>query len=46
MAKKQEPPAEPAEFTPPGGGGRYQLIDGVPQPVTNAEQANEKPTGE
>ncbi len=23
MAKKQEQPAEPAEFTPPGGGGRY-----------------------
>lgn len=46
MAKKQEQPADPAEFTPPGGGGRYQLIDGMPVPVTEPEQTTEQPTGE
>lgn len=46
MAKAKETPAEPASFTPPGGGGRYQLIDGVPEPLIDAEPTNEQPTGE
>ncbi len=46
MAKKQEPPAEPAEFTPPAGGGRYQLINGVPKPVAEDEVAAPEPSGE
>lgn len=46
MAKKQEQPAEPEPFTPPAGGGRYQLINGVPVPATDAEPAVTEPTGE
>ncbi|MDZ7903103.1 MAG: hypothetical protein U5L01_11410 [Rheinheimera sp.] len=38
MAKPKEVPEKPVqEFTPPGGGGCYQLIDGVPVPAENAE---------
>ena len=46
MAKKQEQPAEPAEFIPPAGGGRYQLINGVPVPVTDDEQPAPESSGE
>lgn len=46
MAKAKETPAEPVPFTPPAGGGRYELIDGVPVPVTETEPAVTEPTGE
>lgn len=46
MAKAKETPAEPVPFTPPAGGGRYELIDGVPVPVIEAEPAVTEPTGE
>lgn len=46
MSKKQEQPAEPAEFTPPAGGGRYQLINGVPEPVSEDDMANPESSGE
>lgn len=41
MAKTKEVSEQPAqEFTPPDGGGCYQLINGVPVPVENAEDQN------
>lgn len=48
MAKSKELPEQPAqEFTPPGGGGCYQLINGVPVPAENAEdQSAVVPLGE
>lgn len=46
MAKTKEQPAEPAPFTPPAGGGRYELIDGVAVLVTETEPAVTEPTGE
>jgi hypothetical protein len=46
MAKAKETPAEPVPFTPPAGGGRYQLIDGEPVPVIETEQAVTEPNGE
>lgn len=46
MAKAKEQPAEPAPFIPPAGGGRYQLINGVPVPVTEDEVTDPEPSGE
>lgn len=46
LSKEPEPQPSATEFTPPGGGGRYQLIDGVPEPLPDTEPAVEQPTGE